>query len=204
MADIGWRTINGTHVYLSGRGTIMRGPSALVGKKASELNSPNGKLIYAQKSISLMSAKADYKKMKKEVKEKEIKERKDKKFKEKLNKIAEEGKKTPKQPTGFVHRVSNPVTNTKNFNGYDIPEELFNKNGDLNSKGKKVFLEKVKEDPTKAIQVSSIKSAFQDDFKKAGITDNYVKSDIATFMKQGHSFDQAVKMALDIDSKFKA
>lgn len=210
MADIGWRTINGTHVYLSGKGTIMKGPASLVGQKASDIQGQGGKLLYLQSSISEMSAKADYQKTLKKTKEEAKYVSRKRAVFEEAQKAVNNGTvsiatKTQKTTTKNVSKEVQPknATSTAVHNGYNIPTEFFNKNGQLSTAGKSYYNDLVRKDPTKALQTSGIKTAFAQDFKKAGITDSYVIGDACSFMQQGHSFNEAVKLALELEAKFK-
>ena len=50
--DNGWKTINGTHVFIGKDGTISKGPSHMVGKKPSEVGGSSDKTSSSGKTSS--------------------------------------------------------------------------------------------------------------------------------------------------------
>lgn len=208
MADIGWRTINGTPVYLGSKGTIMKGPSALVGKSVAEVSNQGGKLTYTQSTISEMGA-ANVAKNGDKVSKHFLETAKQKQKHEDAVKAKQEqmeAHKAKKAEDPFYDqrnvRKDGVTKDTKMYNGYEVPAEYITKTG-LSNVGKEYYKSLVRQDPTKAKDPKSVQSAYSAKFKEMGLSKE-MQFDVATYLKQGKSFDQAVKMAEEVASKFKS
>lgn len=214
MADIGWRTINGSRVYLGEKGNVVKGPSNLVGKNISDIKSepkkeskkeekvmyvgqPNpGGLIYTQGAVSLMSAISEAKRH-----DDKVRDSRAEAARRNAAKKREERLKNPVQGDTPSKNIPKADSQFVRYNGYDVPKEFFSNTGQISSSGKKHLDTLIRQDPSKSTNTLAVKRAFSAEFKKAGLSSE-VQSDAAMFMTKGMSFESAVKKALQIEANF--